>query len=47
VFFTSGVRNPARKANRLKNQELRSCQVVLYKIIGGRAQQPNLGGRMP
>ena len=36
---------PARKASRLKNQELGIGQVVLYKIVGGRAQQPNLGGR--
>jgi hypothetical protein len=36
----------ARKATWLKNQELGIGQVVLYKIVRGWAQQPNLGGRM-
>ena len=45
MFFTSRRGCPARQANRLKNQELGIGQVVLYKIVRGRAQQPNLGRR--
>jgi hypothetical protein len=42
MFFTRNVADARKRLDGLKNQQLRSRQVALYKLVGGRSQQPNL-----
>jgi hypothetical protein len=47
VLFARSLPSREGKPNRLKNQQLGGGQVVVCKILGGWAEQPNLSSTMP
>jgi hypothetical protein len=46
MLFARGLAGRWDGPNRLKNQQLGGSQVVVYKIAGGRAEQPSLNNEM-
>jgi hypothetical protein len=47
MLFASSFAGGWKGPNRLKNQQLGGSQVVVCKIVGGRAKQPNLNSARP